>query len=55
MQPSFLAEVLADAPDYRPPYHQPRYQRRQTGISAPAGDPGDRFAAEALAHFLPSC
>lgn len=25
----FLAEVLVDAPHYRPPYHQPRYRRRQ--------------------------
>lgn len=36
----FLAEVLADAPHCRPPYHQPRYRRRQGGIPAPAGDPG---------------
>jgi hypothetical protein len=36
----FLAEVLADAPHYRPPYHQPRSRRRQAGIPAPAGDPG---------------
>jgi hypothetical protein len=36
----FLAEVLADAPHYRPPYQQPRYLQRQRGIPAPAGDPG---------------
>jgi hypothetical protein len=36
----FLAEVLRDAPAFRPPYHQPRYARRQTGgWAAPAGDP----------------
>ena len=40
----FLAEVLADAPHYRPPYDQPRY-RRHTGIPAPAGDPGPIDAA----------
>ncbi|TCJ36591.1 hypothetical protein [Parafrankia sp. BMG5.11] len=37
----FLAEVLEDAPDYRPPYQQPHYLHRQTGGTAsPAGDPG---------------
>lgn len=36
----FLAEVLADAPHCRPPYYQPRYQRHQTRIPTPAGDPG---------------
>jgi len=36
----FLAEVLADTPLCRPPYHQPRYLQRQRGIPAPAGDPG---------------
>jgi hypothetical protein len=38
----FLAEVLRDAPDHRPPYHQPRYTRRQTGGTAapPSPDPG---------------
>jgi hypothetical protein len=38
----FLAEVLADAPNYRPPYHQPRYQLRSP---SPAGDPGPVDAA----------
>jgi hypothetical protein len=41
----FLAEVLADAPHYRPPYHQSRYQLRQAGSPAPAGDPGPVDAA----------
>ena len=41
----FLAEVLGDAPHYRPPYHQPRYRRRETGIPGPAGDPGPVDAA----------
>jgi hypothetical protein len=36
----FLAEVLRDAPDYRPPYHQPRYLRQSGGTGLPAGDPG---------------
>ncbi len=38
----FLTELLADAPDFRPPYHQPRYmyRHRQTGgWVGPAGDP----------------
>lgn len=41
----FLSRVLADKPHYRPPYHQPTYQR---DIVSPAGDPGlveaDRYA-----------
>ena len=41
----FLAEVLADVPRCRPPYHQSRYRQRQTGIPAPAGDPGPVDAA----------
>src|SRR6266513_2274731 len=36
----FLAEVLRDAPDYRPPYHQPRYLRGPGGTGLPAGDLG---------------
>ena len=36
----FLAEVLRDAPHYRPPYHQPRYLRQSGGTGLPAGDPG---------------
>ena len=32
----FLGRVLADAPDYRPPYHQPGYRTR--GTASPAGD-----------------
>ena len=32
----FLGRVLADAPDYRPPYHQPGYITR--GTASPAGD-----------------
>lgn len=36
----FLAEVLRDAPDYRPPYHQPRYLRQPGGTELPAGDLG---------------
>jgi hypothetical protein len=32
----FLSEVLADAPQYRPPYHQPRYLRHR-GMPSPAG------------------
>jgi hypothetical protein len=32
----FLDKVLADAPDYRAPYHQPGYRTR--GIGSPAGD-----------------
>jgi len=31
----FLDKVLADAPDYRPPYHQPGYRTR--GIASPPG------------------
>lgn len=41
----FMAAVLADTPHYRPPYQQPRYLLRQTGIPAPAGDPGPVDAA----------
>ncbi len=42
----FLAEVLRDTPEHRPPYHQPRYTRRHTGDTAsPAGDPGPVGAA----------
>jgi len=42
----FLSEVLRDAPEFRPPYHQPRYTRRQTGgMAAPAGDVGPVWAA----------
>jgi hypothetical protein len=33
----FLDSVLADAPDHRPPYHQPGYRTRG-GIASPAGD-----------------
>ncbi len=33
----FLDKVLADAPDHRPPYHQPGYRTR--GIASPLGDP----------------
>ncbi|WP_239313787.1 hypothetical protein [Frankia sp. Cj3] len=38
----FLAAVLRDAPDYRPPYHQPQYLSRQPpgGRAIPPGDPG---------------
>jgi len=32
----FLDRVLADAPDYRPPYHQPGHRTR--GIASPAGE-----------------
>jgi len=34
----FLAEVLLDAPHYRPPYQQPRYLTR--GTVSPAGEVG---------------
>ncbi|ABD09552.1 hypothetical protein ThrDRAFT_00641 [Frankia casuarinae] len=34
----FLRDVLADAPHYRPPDQQPRYQR--TPRPSPLGDPG---------------
>jgi len=41
----FLNRVLTDKPQYRPPYHQPAYQR---DIVSPAGDPGpveaDRYS-----------
>jgi hypothetical protein len=33
----FLDKLLADAPDHRPPYHQPGYRTR--GIASPPGDP----------------
>jgi hypothetical protein len=36
----FLAEVLADAPHCRPPYHQHRYRRHRSAFPVPAGDPG---------------
>jgi hypothetical protein len=32
----FLDKVLADAPDHRPPYHQPGYRTR--GIASPLGE-----------------
>ena len=32
----FLDKVLADAPEHRPPYHQPGYRTR--GTASPAGD-----------------
>jgi hypothetical protein len=32
----FLDTVLADAPDHRPPYHQPGYRTR--GTASPLGD-----------------
>jgi plasmid stabilization system protein ParE len=42
----FLIEALADAPQYRPPYQQPRYLSRQTGgLALPAGDPAPISAA----------
>jgi len=42
----FLGEVLRDAPEFRPPYHRPRYTRRQAGgTAAPAGDIGPVGAA----------
>lgn len=40
----FLSEVLADAPEYRPPYEQPRYLRDR-GTAAPAGDSTAAIAA----------
>jgi hypothetical protein len=33
----FLTEALADAPQYRPPYQQPRYLRPRRGSPSPAG------------------
>jgi hypothetical protein len=43
----FLGEVLADAPDFRPPYEQTRYQRTPRGAD-PIGNPGvtaaDRYS-----------
>lgn len=36
----FLAEVLRDAPAYRPPYCQHRYLRHSEGTGLPVGDPG---------------
>lgn len=37
----FLAETLADAPHYRPPYLQPPYVPRGAGgMASPAGDAG---------------
>ncbi|MBL7500866.1 hypothetical protein I6A84_04030 [Frankia sp. CNm7] len=43
----FLTEVLADSPDFRPPYEQTRYQRTPRGAD-PIGNPGairaDRYA-----------
>jgi len=33
----FLGRVLADAPDYRPPYNQPEYRTRG-GTASPLGD-----------------
>jgi hypothetical protein len=39
----FLDKVLADAPDHRPPYHQPGYRTR--GSASPLGDPTPVAAA----------
>ena len=49
----FLAEVLADTPPCRPPYHQPRYLQRQRGILARrATRPGRRPALHLPARRL---
>ncbi|EIV96076.1 hypothetical protein [Frankia sp. QA3] len=39
----FLGDVLADAPYYRPPEHQPRYLRGRNA-AGPAGDPSPVLA-----------
>ena len=46
----FLDKVLADAPDYRPPYHQPGYHTR--GIASP---PGDAMPIAAAQYNCPVC
>ena len=46
----FLGRVLADAPDYRPPYHQPGYLTRSARIPA-----GDVMPIEAARYNCPVC
>ena len=46
----FLGRVLADAPDYRPPYYQPGYRTRGT-----ASPPGDVMPIAAARYNCPVC
>ena len=46
----FLDKVLADAPDHRPPYHQPGYRTRGT-----ASPPGDAMPIAAARYNCPVC
>ena len=46
----FLDKVLADAPDYRPPYHQSGYRARGT-----AYPPGDVMPIAAARYNCPVC
>ena len=46
----FLGKVLADAPEHRPPYHQPGYRTRGT-----ASPPGDVTPIAAARYNCPVC
>ncbi len=49
----FLAEVLRDEPDFRPPYYQPRFNRTAGDHSTPAGLAGNEGLILAARYVCP--